>query len=382
MYPWNRDIDFDIERANASWNDDIYDPETLAAMDATRARNAPIIERYDRAEGESSWIKSRSHRMLTSAGSKKKQKKQNDDSGSEGEQKRKPRAKKSDGAGKQAGASKSPWDKDYYSFVDEQDRHRASELRATKPEEVMTMWEKKEVTDAQCAEIKICWNPNKGGRTDELEQASFSIKDHCVTRRQVLESTMLTHMAAIRILDFCPNMAWRDTLLRMTSEGGLSNGFIRNRLCWNGNYGDKATTTKRVGSALGQKQTTHVTRTPKTSYSATEKVNGYGPGQTEFWLKNSDDYDHYMSWWGRPIPHRKLLAMKKRPAPADAAEGPARKRSKTGESAASPETIVSSDGPESVVDTEATEEEEEEEEVNDDDAVSVQSDTVLDAIED
>ena len=52
VFPWNREMDFKAARANATWDDSIYDPSTLGEMDATRKKNEPIIERLDNQETE------------------------------------------------------------------------------------------------------------------------------------------------------------------------------------------------------------------------------------------------------------------------------------------------------------------------------------------
>lgn len=51
-FPWNRDMDFTEAKANATWDDSIYDPATLDSMAETRKHNGPIIERIDAEEAE------------------------------------------------------------------------------------------------------------------------------------------------------------------------------------------------------------------------------------------------------------------------------------------------------------------------------------------
>lgn len=51
-FPWNRDIDFQAAKANATWDESIYDPATLRAMEQTRVRNEAVIARIDQAESE------------------------------------------------------------------------------------------------------------------------------------------------------------------------------------------------------------------------------------------------------------------------------------------------------------------------------------------
>lgn len=52
IFPWNRKIDFKVAKVNAVWDDNIYSQARLADMEATRLRNARIIERIDGEETE------------------------------------------------------------------------------------------------------------------------------------------------------------------------------------------------------------------------------------------------------------------------------------------------------------------------------------------
>ena len=52
VLPWNRDLDFLAERANATWDDTVYSKETLEAMEAVRKHNMEIIDRFDGREIE------------------------------------------------------------------------------------------------------------------------------------------------------------------------------------------------------------------------------------------------------------------------------------------------------------------------------------------
>lgn len=405
-FPWNRDFNFDATRAMAAWDDNIYDPAMLEAMKAVQDRNREIIAKYDRDEREFPFMKDQLHDVLTPAVASRNKNKNADGNASEGDQKRKTRAKKPDGAGNPAGNADNASDKDYYSFVSQEDKQRALALGCNTPEEVVAIWDRQRDPALQLdsdfklvakwgkdllmpkhvAMIKICWSPGKGGRTASLEQAVFTIKDHIYTWSQIKQRPILLEQAAVRILDFCPDKVNKEILLRISAEGGLSNTAIRNRLCENGCYVDKATITKRIGATMGQKQQQHPTRMGKNGVTVqdTDKVKGYAPGQNDYYTMNSQDYNNYMLYFGRKIPHREGLRMKREAKEAssdDAAEGPPRKRSKTGQMTMSPEVVVvDSDDPKEV-DPDATESEGQEE-VNDDDAVSIQSDTMLDAIED
>ena len=98
--------------------------------------------------------------------------------------------------------------------------------------------------------IKICWSPGKKGNSQDLEQAVFSVRDTVMTRKMLATTPILTRRAAECIIDFCPDLLWRDILLRILSEASYSNKEIRDRFCLNGSWSDRATIAKRLGAAL------------------------------------------------------------------------------------------------------------------------------------
>ena len=151
--------------------------------------------------------------------------------------------------------------------------------------------------------IQICWNPGKKGLTQKLQQVSFSIKDSLVTRKQLSTTAVLTKEAAECVIDFCPDLLWDNVLLRITSETQLRNKEVRDRMCMNGNYLDKATITKRIGSALGQKQNT----SPAAESSE------------EQYMQNVEDYSNYQLFFGKGPCMRKtrLVQSEKRLAGAE-----------------------------------------------------------------
>jgi hypothetical protein len=148
--------------------------------------------------------------------------------------------------------------------------------------------------DAQMESLRICWNPGKKGITEGLEQSIFSVRDHVTTRRQLSRTPVLTRRAAECIVDFCPDLLWRGMLLRITSEGGYGNKDVRDRFCLNGCYCDKATITKRISAALGQKQ-------------VQPKSKGYSEGEYEWYEENVKDFTHYIEYFGRRTSHRNML---------------------------------------------------------------------------
>lgn len=170
-----------------------------------------------------------------------------------------------------------------------------------------------------CEKIKICWNPGKKGITQDLEQASFTIRDTIVTRQQLDQTPILTRRAAECIVDFCPDLLWREMLLRIASEAGFGNKDVRDRMCHNGNYVDKATITKRIGAALGQKQqqsTAKNRKKPEPGASNPEllKNKGYLKGEDDFYNTNVNDFHDYVAFFGKRTSHRTHLKIEPLPS--------------------------------------------------------------------
>lgn len=368
-------MDWPTAQAQSHWNDGIYDPALLHEMDLLRQKNRALISCHEK-------------------GKKGKTDDQEDGSPQADDHNSDPRPP--------VGGVKGSAMTDYYSFATEADRQKAlQDLKCRTPEEVMDKYFRKLVSLDICAGIKICWNPHKKGLTQHLTQVRFSVKDSVMTKEQIEHMPILSRTAALRMIDFAPNMLWKAMLLRTTSEGGVLNSEIRERMCDNGNYLDKATITKRIGTALGQKQQQSVTRITKRKLEAMKsgKIDGYGPGEEDFMHENTHDYDNYMIYFGRKITHREAKFVreakaKKRRARANAnanasssdveeplkSSEPPKKRSKLDTAdAASAELTPDSDETIEIADEG---EEEDYEMVDADDAVSVQSDTMLDEIED
>lgn len=127
-------------------------------------------------------------------------------------------------------------------------------LQRRTPDDIIEAAEDGKIDWDLCKEIYICWNPGKKGLTQDLVQAKFRIYDTLITRQQLKIRPILTRRAAECVVDFCPDMLWRETLLRIVSEAGYGNKDVRDRFCYNGCHNDKATVTKRIAAALGQKQ--------------------------------------------------------------------------------------------------------------------------------
>lgn len=150
------------------------------------------------------------------------------------------------------------------------------------------------LTPDQMAQLKIVWNPSKKGGPEGLRPAEFTVRDSVLTRQQLEKTPILTFRAAECLIDFCPELLWRGTLLRVTSEGGHGNKDVRDRFCHNGSYCDKATITKRISAALGQKQ-------------VQPKSKGYQEGEYEWYEQNVKDYTNYIEFFGVRTGHRNML---------------------------------------------------------------------------
>ena len=264
------------------------------------------------------------------------------------------------------------------------------------------------ITFDACADIMICWNPGKTGISEGLKQARFSIRDTLVTRQQLAKTPVLTLAAAQCVVDFCPDMLWRDILLRVCSEAGYGNKQIRDRLCLNGNYCDKATITKRIGSTLGQKQQQSTAKRRQKQEDpdadpSQQKVKGYALGEASFYDQNVKDYEDYTDFFGLRKSHRNQLKLQpvgtKRKVEKVESEGEdgsssaeedkgSRKRPKL-----ALDTTQSSDAVESSSSSaiqargggvglvRMSGDESEESEESNEDAVSIQSDTILDEMD-
>ncbi|KAI6790486.1 hypothetical protein KC363_g1234 [Hortaea werneckii] len=242
-FPWHRKMDFYKARADAKWDDSQYDKVVLDNMAAVRERNLPIITRLDEELAE----KQRNQRNK-----RKKGQAANDPDGSDDG--KKPEGEEQKTARKNANIGGDPYYSGNYSFATEGDRQKALALQRKTPDEIIEAAEERKIDWDLCKEIYICWNPGKKGLTQDLVQAKFRIFDTLITRKQLQDVPILSRRAAECIVDFCPDLLWRETLLRIVSEAGYGNKDVRDRFCYNGCHNDKATVTKRIAAALGQKQ--------------------------------------------------------------------------------------------------------------------------------
>lgn len=187
-----------------------------------------------------------------------------------------------------------PYHSGAFAFASSEAEEFAAGLGYKTPEEALEAGEAGKLEPDVQFKIKICWNPGKKGTTENLEQVTFSVRDTLATRKQLETTPILTKRAAECIIDFCPDMLWRGMLLRITSEAGYGNKDVRDRFCYNGCYCDKATITKRISAALGQKQ-------------IQPKSRGYLDGELEWYDENVKDFSKYIDYFGKRSTHRNML---------------------------------------------------------------------------
>ncbi|SMQ46111.1 unnamed protein product [Zymoseptoria tritici ST99CH_3D7] len=283
-FPWARQIDYKAEKEKATWDLSIYDPETLRQMEATRQRNIPVIDDID--------TKIQEQQRMARAGRKAKDKAGNSSETEPGPAGKKERKKREGRPKGETGGD--PYHSGNFAYVGPEDEAIAKKLGYELPDDLLDAAEEGKIDPDVQATIKICWNPGKKGMTENLEQGKFSVRDTIATRKQLDERPILTRVAAECIVDFCPDMLWRSMLLRITSEAGYGNKDVRDRFCYNGCYCDKATITKRISAALGQKQTQ-------------PKSKGYQPGEWEWYDENVKDFSKYIDFFGMRTSHRNML---------------------------------------------------------------------------
>lgn len=296
---------------------------------------------------------------------------------------------------RKSAAGGDPYHSGNYSFATAEDAQKAAQIQANNPDELIAAAEGGSIDWSVCRGIMICWNPGKKGTAENLIQASFRVYDTLVTRRQLHAAKVLTRRAAECIIDFCPDMLWRETLLRIVAEGGMGNKDVRDRFCFNGCYADKATITKRIAAALGQKQTHGKAKDrPPVSESANKKRRGpnaqplgerWQPGEEDYYACNGEDFDNYIRFFGKRQSARSQLKLSALPAGTkrkdyerdDEDEDGELKRAKTQETNG---TEGESSGIDFGLDTADDEDARDEDEEGDE--VSAQDSDILDAIDD
>ncbi|EMC94965.1 hypothetical protein BAUCODRAFT_149005 [Baudoinia panamericana UAMH 10762] len=413
--PWHRQIDFVQAKEDASWDESHYDAGIIEAMNVVRKKNQPVVDKIDQellekqklqraakkagntgrntiaaarafvAAGGVAPPKARIFTTEVSSPSKSSEAGGEEDTKAEGS----PR-KKSESAGGEGN----------FSFASDADRARASELKCTTPYEVLDAAEAGEVEWELCKHICIRWLPGKKSHSLGLEQARFRIYDTLITRQQYDNTLVLTGRAAMCIIDFCPDMLCRVPLLRICSEAGCGNTEVRDRMSWNGCYIDKATVTKRIRAALGQKQSNNPDKRKKEAEEvgdAEGKVAKHGSdgrakerytADEHKWYNDNDKYfDWYIQFFGTRRTHRfgqKGGSMRTK-SEGLSSEGftSASEREVTMDAASPEDSAMSPAKRRKTEETDADESVDGDDVENDgEDAVSIQSDTLLDEIED
>lgn len=186
-----------------------------------------------------------------------------------------------------------------FSFATEEDEKSANAVGCETPNDVVEHGQADKVELATLEQIRLCWRPGKKSATHDLQQVTFTATESVITRKMLAQTPVLTWKAAECIIDYCPDLLFRDLLLRICSESGMGNKDVRDRFSLNGCHADRATFTKRISSALGQK-------------SAQPNSKGYQPGAKEYYEQNSKDFDAYISFFGKRTTSRHIKGVAKR----------------------------------------------------------------------
>ncbi|KAF2214906.1 hypothetical protein CERZMDRAFT_82799 [Cercospora zeae-maydis SCOH1-5] len=292
-FPWTRQIDFPKAKENVTWDDKIYEAATLNDMEDTRRHNMHLIEGVD----------SRLQEMQRQARNAKNAKNAKNAVAADGDKSKaeaefnseteaKPKERKKRGNAKNDNGD--PYHSGCFSWADEASEMLGKQLGYENPDDAIDAGMDDKVSNEQMANLKIYWNPGKKGGPEGLEQARFSVRDSVLTRKQLDKTLILNRRAAECIVDFCPDLLWRGILLRVCSEGGYGNKDVRDRFCYNGCYCDKATITKRISAALGQKQ-------------VSPNSKRYNQAELEWYDANVKDFTCYIEYFGRRTGHRNML---------------------------------------------------------------------------
>lgn len=319
-FPWNRELDFvqakNDAKENDPWDYSVYDRNMLAAMARTRVRNEPVVDVLEKeiSEKQSRYnlVKSAldrkfDHLLEMSRKNGKMKAAPKVDASSEDETAVDEAAGDEAGPSTKGGRKKSrsgaetgndPYHSGNFAFASPEDQTLASTMGARSVDELIEAGEADKISLDELFRIKICWSPGKKGNSQDLEQAKFSVKDTVVTRKMLARTPILTHRASECLIDFCPDLLWRDILLRILSEGGFSNKDIRDRFCLNGTFSDRATVAKRLGAALGKD---------------TNPPRGKGKEAAADWCEtNRDDFDNYQAFFGKRPPARRTAQGRKK----------------------------------------------------------------------
>jgi hypothetical protein len=191
-----------------------------------------------------------------------------------------------------------PYHSGNFAFAGTEDQQLASTMGMRTVDDLIDAGVADKISLDELFRIKICWSPGKKGNSQDLEQVKFSVRDTVNTRKMLAKTPILTHRAGECIIDFCPDLLWRDILLRILSEAEFSNKDIRDRFCLNGSFSDRATIAKRLSAALGKD-----TNPPRTLAGKEAALD---------WCEtNRDDFDNYQAFFGKRPPARRTAQGRK-----------------------------------------------------------------------
>lgn len=289
------------------------------------------------------------------------------------------------------GPANDPYHSGNFAFATASDKQLAQAMGKNNVEDLIKAGEAGSIPLEELARITICWSPGKKGNQQELQQACFSVKDSVVTRQQLDRTPILNHRAAECIIDFRPDLLWREILLRILSEGCFSNKDVRDRFCLNGCFSDRATVAKRLGAALGKDTNNPKGKKPK-SKGREGEAEDIGEQVRDWANLNRQDYFDYQAFFGKkppPVRQIKSSAKKRAAAAADGEESDGDEESESSRKSGKKVKFMAvdgasddvEDGNESEVEVEAVEESGAEDD-GDADAVSLQDSDDLDAMSD
>ncbi|GAB7346088.1 hypothetical protein MBLNU457_4846t1 [Dothideomycetes sp. NU457] len=235
-YPWLTDYAYEIPEA---WDDSIYPPGVLDAINAQHAANKARVTEYARgglgnpskkrrpSPTNESFIK-----QSLAEGNKPAAKRPKD---------KKPQTKprKGDIAGR-------------LRFSSDEDQRRCEELGLYTVSEAVKEALRNPFNN-DLAQIKV-YNDPGDSRIEGLTVPDFSVMDFARTYLQLqhFEGHTLPHVAGERMIDFCPEMLRGQTIVRVTSQTDLIATDVQKRLGCNGAMLSDSTLTKRIGSACEQ----------------------------------------------------------------------------------------------------------------------------------
>ena len=326
VFPWNRKLDFQAAKKSAQWDSSIYTHATIHTMRNVRATNAKAIEAGvgTSKKGEGSAAVDKGSELAAKLNKVKEQEKAVEQAKADQQKKAgEPKtAEEKEAAEEEAMLTdKQPYGN--FCYATGADIQKASIL-AQKSEmaflqlpkkpsvgELMQAAEKSPTSIDLLNGINICWSPAKAGVNQELQQITFSVRDTLRTRQKLATTPILTNEAAECVIDFCPDLLWRDMLLRIISETSFRNQELHNRMCENGNWIAVSSITKRIGHALGWKQ--GKSKTPEDADDEDDV----------FYRQNVVDLEKYQNFFDKYKSHRKAAIVKSRKSKArDGTETP------------------------------------------------------------